>query len=193
MASKKSGLVIDDNVEFSKGLQLALRREYAIDCAEDAFTANKLISSHSYDVILCDVRMPYLGGLDLAEQLNKKLVYTPIIFVTGDASPEVTKRAFELGAANIIQKPCELDELLSKMSTAISLNHRPDNDATYHELGYIYNLLKFHYYDINEILHQIQYYNIPLEAVKAELDKKQRMGRCHLDDVDSIKFLTKAA
>lgn len=193
MTSKKLCLVIDDNIDFAKGLKTALRNDYNMDCAEDGFSANKLISSNCYDVILCDVKMPYFGGLDLAEQLNQKLVYTPIIFVTGDASPEVSKRAFELGAANIIQKPCDLDELLSKMATAIRLNERPENDASNHELGYIYNLLKFHYYDINEILHQIQYYNVPLEAVRNELDKKQRMGRCHLDDLESIKFLARAA
>lgn len=189
----RSCLIIDDNIEFAKGLKQALRRQYIANCAQDAFTARQLLIENDYNIVLCDVRMPYFGGLEFAEQLKTRFMRTPLIFITGDANKDISRRAFQLGAANIIQKPFDLDELLTKMTTAMDLVSFKGEEAANHERGYIYNLLKTYYYDINEILYQIQYHNVSLDVVKSELDKKQRMGRCHLDDLDSIKFLGKAA
>lgn len=189
----RSCLIIDDNVEFARGLKIALRRDYTAECAQDAFTARQLLLEKEYNIVLCDVRMPYFGGLDFAEQLKRRFIRTPLIFITGDANRDISKRAFELGAANIIQKPFDLDDLLNKMAIATDLLGLRSDESVNHELGYVYNLLKFHYYDINEILYQIQYHRVSLDVVKSELEKKQRIGRCHLDDLDSIKLLSKAA
>lgn len=187
---KKSCLLIDDNCEFASMLETALKNQYQIEVAQDAFTAHQIITHRKFDIILCDINMPMMGGIELATQLKKKMIYTPLIFITGDANPEVTQKAFEIGAANILQKPFDLKELLDKMEIALRITEEQiEEQATNHELGYIYNLLKSHYYDIQDILYQIQYYKIPLSVVKEELDKKERMGRCHLDDPENIKFL----
>ena len=68
-------------------------------------------------------------------------------------------------------------------------NEEEDEGIQNHEKAYIYNLLKAHYYDVQEIIYNIQYYKIPLQVVKEELDKKASMGRCHLDNPENIKFL----
>ncbi|MFW7380157.1 MAG: response regulator [Oligoflexus sp.] len=187
---KKRCLLIDDNIEFASMLETALKNQYEVESVADAFTAHQLISNQKFDIILCDIQMPFMGGIELASQLRKKMVPTPVIFITGDANPEVTQKAFEVGAANILQKPFDLKDIFSKMEVAIRITTKQEAEqSTNHELGYIYNLLKTHYYDIQDILYQIQYYRVPLSVVKEELDKKERMGRCHLDDPENIKFL----
>jgi CheY-like chemotaxis protein len=192
MASNKQCLLIDDNYEFTMTMETALSKDYGVIVALDAFVAHQLLSQQKFDIILCDVQMPFMGGIELAEQLKKKMIATPLIFITGDASPDVAKRALEVGAANILQKPIGIKDLLHKMEVAMTI--AVDSEvATDHEMGYIYNLLKAHYYDIQDILYQIQYYRIPLTVIKEELDKKERIGRCHLDDPQNIKFLGTAA
>ena len=183
-------LVVDDNYDFAQMLQDALHEDYVVVYAQDAFTAQQHIRQGRFDIILSDIQMPFLDGLDFAKVLRKRLVHTPLIFMTGEVTPEISQKALELGAANILQKPFRLHDLKQKIETALEVWQRPDlAHEQDHEIGYIYNLLKAHYYDIQEIFYQIQYYQIPLSVVKDELDKKERIGRCHLDDPANIKFL----
>ncbi len=183
-------LLVDDNYEFAKMLQDALASEYLVVYAQDAFTAQQHLSQTKFDIILSDICMPFLDGLDFAKVLRKRLIHIPLIFITGEVTAEVSQKALELGAANILQKPFRLQDLKQKIETALELwSHADMAHEEDHEIGYVYNLLKAHYYDIQEIFYQIQYYQVPLSVVKSELDKKERIGRCHLDDPANIKFL----
>ena len=187
---KKRCLVIDDNYEFGMVLVHGLKEHFECDFAQDAFTAQQMLAQKKVDIILSDIQMPMINGLDLANELRKKYINIPTIFITGDVNPEISKKVLEMGAANLLEKPVKMDELVAKMHLAIQLRvENEDEDTADHELGYIYNLLKSHYYDIQEILYQIQYYHVPISVVKEELDKKERIGKCHLDDPDNIKFL----
>ncbi len=194
-AEKLSCIIVDDNYEIFILLQAALNDTYDCEYAPDAFTAHQLLLHKQFDIMLCDIRMPHMDGFDLVEELKKKLITLPIIFITGAMNADSVKRAFQLGAANIIGKPIPLQELREKMKLAIDM-HRKLTLETYgsdQELGYVYNLLKTYYYDIQEILHQIQLHHIPISVVKEELEKKQRLGKCFLDDPESIRFLARAA
>lgn len=192
---KLACLVVDDNYEIFQLLEAAVSDIYHCEYAPDAFTAHQLLLSHHFDIMLCDIRMPHMDGLDLVAELKKKLITIPIIFISGAINPEVVKRAFQLGAANVIAKPLSLQELREKMKLAIEMRAQlvEESYGNEQELGYVYNLLKTYYYDTQEILHQIQLYHIPISVVKDELDKKQRLGKCFLDDPESIRFLAKAA
>lgn len=187
---KNRCLVIDDNHEFGTMLVQNLAARFTCDYAQDAFTAQQILAQKKFDIIVSDIRMPMIDGLDLAQELRKKYINIPTIFITGDLSPEISRKVLEMGAANLMGKPLKMDELIAKMQLAIQIKAEKQEDNTAdHELGYIYNLLKSHYYDIQEILYQIQYYHVPISVVKEELDKKERMGKCHLDDPENIKFL----
>ena len=190
MKKRKSCLIVDDNHEFATMLATVLRKSFEVSEAYDAYQAHQLLGHKHFDVIVCDIQMPILGGIELASQLKKKLINIPVIFITGDANGEVAREALEVGAANVLQKPFDLHVLESKIEAALSLSEREEYArGSEHELGHMYNLLKSHYYDIQDILYQIQYYKIPASVVLQELDKKQRMGRCHLDDPEYIKLL----
>ena len=170
---KKRCLIIDDNYEFGMVLVHSLTDHFECDFAQDAFTAQQMLSQKKFDILLSDIQMPMIDGLDLAQELRKKYINIPTIFITGDVNPEISRKVLEMGAANLLEKPVKMDELVAKMHLAIQIQadvERNDETAD-HELGYIYNLLKTHYYDIQEILYQIQYYHVPISVVKDELDK----------------------
>ncbi|SMF69402.1 response regulator [Pseudobacteriovorax antillogorgiicola] len=191
---KKRCLIIDDSYDFGVLMEEGIREYFESDVAQDAFTAQQLLSQKKFDIILSDIQMPFLNGLDLAQELRRKYINIPTIFITGDVTPEISKQALQIGAANLLEKPVNIPELVAKMQLAIQIAKEDHEDeSTDHELGYIYNLLKSHYYDIQEILYQIQYYHVPISVVKEELDKKERMGKCHLDDPENIKFLGSVA
>lgn len=194
-ADKLACLVVDDNYEIFVLIEAAVGDVYDCEYAPDAFTAHQLLLTRHFDIMLCDIRMPHMDGFDLIEELKKKMITIPVIFVSGAVNPETVKRAFQLGAANIIAKPVTLQELRDKMKLAVDLHERlvEESYGSDQEMGYVYNLLKTYYYDTQEILHQIQLYHIPISVVKEELDKKQRLGKCFLDDPESIRFLARAA
>ena len=195
MLEKKHCLVVDDNYDIFVITQAGLAERYDCDYAPDAFTAQQYLGHRHYDVLLCDIKMPHMDGFDLVEELRKKTINLPIIFISGLIDHESVRRAFQLGAANVIAKPVDITELQDKVERAVALreNMVAESYGSEQEMGYIYNLLKSHYYDIQEILYQIQMHKIPLKIIKEELDKKERIGKCHLDNPGTIKFLAKAA
>ncbi len=188
-------LVIDDNYDIFSIIQAGLAKRFECVYAADAFTAQEIFSAQSFDLVLCDIRMPHMDGFQLVEELQKKLIKIPIIFVSGLIDSDTVRQAFRLGASNIVSKPIDMNELMQKATTSLSLRaqRREDAQESDQEWGYIYNLLKAHYYDIQGILYQIQLHRIPMDIIKDELDKKERIGKCFLDDPENIKFLVRAA
>lgn len=189
-------LVVDDNYDLFPIIQISLAENFLCSYAPDSFTAHQQLTAQHFDILLCDIHMPHLDGFGFIEELRKKMISTPVIFISGMMDDEAVRQAFRLGAANVISKPFDMEELRDKCELVIKMRGTVFNEppgASEQELGYIYNLLKTYYYDIEGIMHQIHLYKIPLEVVRDELDKKQRIGRCHLDNPESIKFLSKVA
>ncbi len=192
----KTCLVVDDNYDIFAILQAALSGHYHVDYAPDPFAALQMLIHRTYDILLSDIRMPHMDGLVFAEELKKKFKQIPIVFISGNIDPEIVRKVFQLGGCNIVSKPLNMDELLEKMNRAVTVQEEFSdelNEEGSQELGYVYNLLKAHYYETQEIMYQIQFYRIPIAIILKELDKKQRLGKCFLDDPENIKFLSQAA
>ncbi|RYZ58191.1 MAG: response regulator [Proteobacteria bacterium] len=195
----KNCLIVDDNYDIFAILQAAMSGHYHVDYAPDAFAALQLLSHKTYDILVSDIRMPHMSGLVFAEELKKKFKQIPIVFISGDVDQETVRKVFQLGGCNIVAKPFDMQELLDKMHRALAVEEAFNTRDSEHseeveqELGYVYNLLKIHYYEIQEILYQIQYHRIPMDVILKELDKKQRLGKCYFDDPENIKLLCRAA
>ncbi|MBQ46944.1 MAG: hypothetical protein CMP10_05570 [Zetaproteobacteria bacterium] len=186
-------LLIDDNYELSQLTLKGLERDFDIDYVPDGYSAHKKVANTKYDIIICDINMPYMDGLMLIEEFQKENIRTPFIFITGNVDEAVSKRAFHLGAYNIIEKPFKFKDLKQKIRLAISLQtSEVDEEISDQEAGYIYNQLKSYYYDFEKIIQNIQQYNVPLSVVSAELEKKGRIGKCLLDNPDNVKNLKAA-
>ena len=107
-------LVIEDEHVMRELLRLHLSSAgYAVDLAEDAITAGYALLKGAPDLIISDVEMPHMSGLDLLQALRseEKLANVPVIFLTSFEEGEA--RARSLGALEYLGKPIRLDELLT--------------------------------------------------------------------------------
>lgn len=121
----KKILVIDDDVLVLKTLKRLLTKNgYDVITFEDSKRAMNEMINVDFDLILCDIRMPGLNGIDLVKRFkenqrkeNKK--ETPVIFITGYASDEAPIKALKLGAKDYILKPFDMDKLLEAIRKTV--------------------------------------------------------------------------
>jgi len=110
-------LVVDDDPVTRTLLQKRLAKEgYEVLTANDGVTAVERIANEFYDVILTDLMMP--GGVDgiaVLEMAKKKNIKTEVILITAHASLDNAIEAMKKGAADYLQKPINLDELIMRL------------------------------------------------------------------------------
>lgn len=106
----KKILIVEDNNMFRETLCEVLNDEYSISGAENGKIATELMSITDYDLIISDVQMPSLSGIELLEW-SLKHKPTPFIIMTGFSTLLETRSAFDLGASGFLTKPFKIDEL----------------------------------------------------------------------------------
>jgi DNA-binding NtrC family response regulator len=112
-------LVIDDERSIRSTLREILEYEgYEMDEAPDGPTALELAAVEKYDVILCDIKMPQMDGIEV---LDKLLVMndTPVVMISGHGNIETAVDALKKGAYDYISKPLDLNRLLVSIRNAI--------------------------------------------------------------------------
>jgi len=114
----KKILVIDDDPLVCKSLYFLLNREgYLVDIMKNSKEVLEKIKNQDFDLIICDIRMPEIDGIELIRQIKKyrkdsERVNIPVIFITGYASKEAPVKARDLGAESYLLKPFDIDMLL---------------------------------------------------------------------------------
>lgn len=117
-------LVVEDDRSFSALLETHLTREHLeVVCAASGVAAWNLLHSDpvGFDVVLSDMRMPRLGGLDLLALLRAERD-VPFVLMTAFVEPTVREAAEELGAVAVLSKPFEL-EALSELLLGVIAKH----------------------------------------------------------------------
>jgi diguanylate cyclase (GGDEF)-like protein len=114
-------LVVDDEPDLRETITAILVHEgYAVETASDGEEALGLVQTSSYDLVLSDLDMPKLDGIELLTQM-KDLPHCPeVIIITGHASIESAVQAIKLGAADYIPKPLNFDLLRLVVSKTIA-------------------------------------------------------------------------
>jgi len=108
-------LVVEDEESFIEALQVGLRREgYRVEVARDGVQALEMFDVVQPDVILLDVMLPRMSGIDVCRALRKK-TSTPIIMVTAKGAEIDTVVGLEVGADDYVTKPYRLRELTARM------------------------------------------------------------------------------
>lgn len=117
---KKTGvkiLIVDDEYQQAKILQKVLvKKGYDVKAESDSITAKELILKNQYNLIISDLQMPNLSGLDL---LKIKPEQTLFIMITGYGSISSTVESMKNGAFDYVNKPFNMDEFLIKVEKAI--------------------------------------------------------------------------
>jgi DNA-binding response OmpR family regulator len=107
-------MVVEDEEAMRDLLQLHLSSAgYTVELAEDAIAAGYAVLRGAPDLIVCDVQMPHMDGLELIAALrtDSKVPRMPVIFLSADDYGE--GRARELGVVEYLRKPIRLEELLA--------------------------------------------------------------------------------
>jgi DNA-binding NtrC family response regulator len=113
-------LIVDDEPVIRSTLREIFEYEkYKIDESENATKALKMLEKQEYEVILSDIKMPDMNGIEFLEELQKKGSTIPVILITGHGDVETAVEALKKGAFDFIQKPLDLNRLLISVRHAL--------------------------------------------------------------------------
>lgn len=113
-------LLIDDEKSIRKSLREILEFEkYKIEEAEDGAAGLSIALNGNFDLVLCDIKMPKMDGLELLTKFNEHQLDAPIVMMSGHGSIETAVEAVKKGAYDFLSKPIDLNRLLVTVRNAI--------------------------------------------------------------------------
>jgi len=112
-------LVIDDEKSIRNSLKDVLEYEkYKIEEAEDGMKGLSMIQNNNYDLILCDIKMPKMDGIDVLELALEKKPESIFVMISGHGTIETAVEALKKGAYDFLEKPIDLNRLLVTVRNA---------------------------------------------------------------------------
>lgn len=118
-------LVVEDEHKIANAIKKGLQREsYATDIVHDGADGYDLASSEQYDVIILDIMLPGMNGLQICKKLREQNIHTPILILTAKSQIDDKVTGFNLGADDYLTKPFAFAELLVRIK---ALTRRPQN------------------------------------------------------------------
>jgi len=119
MSSKPRILLVDDEEHFRTTLGKRLSvRGLDVNTAGSGEEALRELSKNPYDIILLDVKMPGMSGVEALAKIKKVNPHLEVIILTGHASVDTAVEVMKLGGYEFLLKPCPLDELMEKIDAA---------------------------------------------------------------------------
>src|SRR6187397_178833 len=117
-------LIIDDEKAIRKTLSEILSFEnYKLDEAADGEEGLKKFKEKTYDVVLCDIKMPKIDGIEFLQKAGETNPDIPIIMISGHGNIETAVEAVKKGAYDFISKPPDLNRLLITIRNALDRNN----------------------------------------------------------------------
>jgi heavy metal response regulator len=109
-------LVVEDEAKVGSFIRRALEEEsYAVDLCADGPGGLELARGSSYDLIILDVMLPGMSGLQILETLRKEKLKTPVLIVTARAQLDQRVKGLDAGADDYLTKPFAIEELLARV------------------------------------------------------------------------------
>ncbi|MBN1636284.1 MAG: response regulator [Deltaproteobacteria bacterium] len=122
----KKVLIVDDEETLTWSLSKSLshdREVYEVSTANDGETALSILNKQLFDVVVLDIRLPGINGLDLLSQIKQEMPTTKVIMMTAYGSSEIKAKAKAKGSNYYIEKPFEIDTLRSLILKALKENN----------------------------------------------------------------------
>lgn len=118
-------LLVEDEKKMASFIQRGLKEEgYAVDVAFDGEVAWDYVESNDYDLMILDVMLPKINGLDLCQKIRDTNNQTPVLMLTAKDSLEDKVTGLDYGADDYLTKPFHFDELLARLR---ALMRRPSH------------------------------------------------------------------
>src|SRR5512133_1777126 len=120
MAESVNILVVDDEKGIREGCRRILTGEgYAVDVAENGKQGLEMVRAKPYDLLLVDLMMPVMGGLELMEEVGRYDPEIIMIVITGFATVETAVDAMKQGAYDYVPKPFTPDQLVAVLNRGL--------------------------------------------------------------------------
>jgi DNA-binding response OmpR family regulator len=114
-------LVLDDDRTTQRFLRYILEKEgYTVTTAGDGVEALLAIGQRGFDLVLSDIHMSHLDGLELLAQRTRTGLGVPVIVLSSDGSESTVRRCLRLGAADYLRKPVRRDTLLPRVRRVLA-------------------------------------------------------------------------
>ncbi|MCI9122143.1 MAG: response regulator [Oscillibacter sp.] len=117
---KKRILVVDDDSMNLARTKIILSKDYDILLAESGLGALAMLKVETVDLVLLDIDMPELNGMETFQRMKEFAAHIPVIFLTASGLEEDVVRAIELGAVNYLKKPFRPQELLKRVEQELN-------------------------------------------------------------------------
>lgn len=139
-------LIIDDERSIRTALRDILEIEnFNVDDAEDGKAGLEMLNKKKYDLVLCDIKMPRMDGIEVLEKILEREDDIPVIMISGHGNVETAVDALKKGAYDFIEKPLDLNRILVSVRNALDrstlvqetkvLKKRISNSKTYPIIG----------------------------------------------------------
>jgi two-component system, NtrC family, nitrogen regulation response regulator NtrX len=115
-------LIIEDEAAIRRVLSKILSEEndtYIVEDAEDGVVGLEKIKNNDYDLVLCDIKMPRMDGVEVLEAVKKIKPEIPMVMISGHGDMETAIQTMRLGAFDYISKPPDLNRLLNTVRNAL--------------------------------------------------------------------------
>ncbi|MES2760620.1 MAG: response regulator transcription factor [Bacteroidota bacterium] len=124
-------LIIEDELALQQTLKLNLELEnYRVEVCGSGGDAMSSINKFKPDLILLDIMLPVLDGIEIYKQLKNLKINTPVIFLTAKNNVQDKIEGLKLGADDYITKPFDLEELLLRIQNVLKRNYPKKNDIS---------------------------------------------------------------
>ena len=122
-------LLVEDSAQLNKALSTILKRNsYVVDSAFDGEEALIFINEYVYDIIILDIMMPKINGLEVLKIIRDKKIDTPVLMLTAKSTIEDKITGLDAGADDYLAKPFNADELLARIRAL--LRRKPEYKKT---------------------------------------------------------------
>lgn len=115
-------IAIDDNLTNLKLIEKLLEDKYDMVCFQDAMDALAYLKNHQADLILSDLMMPEMTGIDLLKQIQAQNLLIPFIIISAYDNQKYIEQAYYHGALKYIVKPINPDELFKVVDSSLTIN-----------------------------------------------------------------------
>ena len=124
-------LLVDDEEEFLTASSQALgRRGFDVEIAPNGVTALEMVGKSEFDVLVLDVKMPDIDGIEVFKQIRETLPDLPVILLTGHSSIDDAFQTSKNGVADYLPKPIDMDQLAARLHEVVGkARHRVETDS----------------------------------------------------------------
>ncbi|MCM3585109.1 response regulator transcription factor [Mesobacillus maritimus] len=158
-------LVVEDEEKIARVLELELTYEgYEVQKALDGLEGFQMVQKESWDLILLDVMLPGISGIELLRRIRANDPHTAVIMLTAKDSVEDKVSGLDLGANDYVTKPFQIEELLARIRASLRFHKKPAVEEVHQDWLVVGDL------KLNEVTREVLREETSIELTPREFD-----------------------